>query len=145
VSPTLSYFHSVDSFFFFYFVVVDFLFSSGSKSKTFKPLKAQSGQTRNKLSDYAKATLGSGNMRAAVVLPKGEDLNEWLAVNSKKIEIDKQHRDITHTYIDRQTYIHICVYVPIRLFSLFPPLFHYCYCFFCFVCFVAVAVSVSFD
>lgn len=54
----------------------------GSKSKTFKPLKAQSGQTRNKLSDYAKATLGSGNMRAAVVLPKGEDLNEWLAVNT---------------------------------------------------------------
>jgi len=37
---------------------------------------------RQKLSDYAKATLGSGNMRSAVVLPKGEDVNEWLAVNT---------------------------------------------------------------
>ncbi len=27
--------------------------------------------------------LGSGNLRQAVVLPEGEDLNEWLAVNSK--------------------------------------------------------------
>ena len=27
--------------------------------------------------------LGSGNLRLAVVLPEGEDLNEWLAVNSK--------------------------------------------------------------
>jgi MOB kinase activator 1 len=27
------------------------------------------------------ATLGLGNMREAVVLPEGEDLNEWLAVN----------------------------------------------------------------
>lgn len=31
---------------------------------------------------YADATLGSGNLRGAVVLPEGEDLNEWLAVNS---------------------------------------------------------------
>lgn len=31
---------------------------------------------------YAEATLGSGNLRMAVVLPEGEDLNEWLAVNS---------------------------------------------------------------
>ena len=30
----------------------------------------------------AKATLGSGNLRAAVQLPPGEDLNEWLAVNT---------------------------------------------------------------
>jgi MOB kinase activator 1 len=34
------------------------------------------------LSEYAKATLGSGNMRSSVILPKGEDINEWLAVNS---------------------------------------------------------------
>lgn len=32
---------------------------------------------------YAEATLGSGNLRLAVVLPEGEDLNEWLAVNSE--------------------------------------------------------------
>ena len=34
---------------------------------------------------HAAATLGSGNLRLAVMLPEGEDLNEWVAVNSKKI------------------------------------------------------------
>lgn len=29
------------------------------------------------------ATLGSGDLRLAVTLPEGEDLNEWVAVNSK--------------------------------------------------------------
>jgi len=56
---------------------------SANKSKTFKPLKNHPADgKRHKLSEYAKATLGSGNMRSAVVLPKGEDLNEWLAVNT---------------------------------------------------------------
>jgi len=54
--------------------------------KTFKGVKqhAKDGK-RHKLSEYAKnslATLGSGNMRLAVVCPKGEDMNEWLAANS---------------------------------------------------------------
>lgn len=53
-----------------------------NKNKTFKPVKNQATTGRNKLSEYAKATLGSGNMRSAVALPKGEDLNEWLAVNT---------------------------------------------------------------
>src|ERR1700716_1452124 len=56
------------------------LFSA--KNKTFKPVKAHDMNKRAKLSEYAKATLGSGNMRSAVMLPKGEDLNEWLAVNT---------------------------------------------------------------
>jgi MOB kinase activator 1 len=34
------------------------------------------------LKKYAEATLGSGNLKQAVQLPEGEDLNEWLAVNS---------------------------------------------------------------
>lgn len=34
---------------------------------------------------HAAATLGSGNLRLAVMLPEGEDLNEWVAVNSKLI------------------------------------------------------------
>jgi len=60
-----------------------FAFLSSDKNKTFKPLKnhPKNGK-RHKLSEYAKATLGSGNMRSAVVLPKGEDLCEWLAVNT---------------------------------------------------------------
>jgi len=54
-----------------------------NRNKTFKPVKSHVKNTnRHKLSEYAKATLGSGNMRSAVVLPKGEDLNEWLAVNT---------------------------------------------------------------
>jgi len=54
-----------------------------NKNKTFKPVKNhQKDGKRHKLSEYAKATLGSGNMRSAVVLPKGEDVNEWLAVNT---------------------------------------------------------------
>lgn len=36
---------------------------------------------------HAAATLGSGNLRLAVMLPEGEDLNEWVAVNSKYNEI----------------------------------------------------------
>lgn len=52
-------------------------------NKTFKPIKNhKDGSQKQKLSEYAKATLGSGNMSNAVALPKGEDLNEWLAVNT---------------------------------------------------------------
>lgn len=56
----------------------------GNKNKTFKPVKShpEGVGNRSKLSEYAKATLGSGNMRSAVVLPKGEEINEWLAVNT---------------------------------------------------------------
>ena len=35
------------------------------------------------LRKHIDATLGSGNLREAVRLPPGEDLYEWLAVNSK--------------------------------------------------------------
>jgi MOB kinase activator 1 len=34
------------------------------------------------LKQIAKMTLGSGNLEIAVELPDGEDLNEWLAVNT---------------------------------------------------------------
>lgn len=34
-----------------------------------------------KLQKHIDATLGSGNLREAVRLPPGEDMNEWLAVN----------------------------------------------------------------
>lgn len=34
---------------------------------------------------HAAVTLGSGNLRLAVMLPEGEDLNEWVAVNSKEL------------------------------------------------------------
>ena len=51
--------------------------------RTFRPKKSfQSGTRRYELHKYARATLGSGNLKAAVQTPEGEDLNEWLAVNT---------------------------------------------------------------
>jgi hypothetical protein len=60
-----------------------FCFSSRS-SKTFKPKKnIPEGTHQYDLMKHAAATLGSGNLRNAVQLPDGEDLNEWVAVNSE--------------------------------------------------------------
>ncbi|XP_025068603.1 MOB kinase activator 1A [Alligator sinensis] len=57
---------------------------SGSRSsKTFKPKKnIPEGSHQYELLKHAEATLGSGNLRQAVMLPEGEDLNEWIAVNT---------------------------------------------------------------
>ncbi|KAG8955631.1 Mitotic exit network component [Tulasnella sp. 424] len=52
------------------------------KTRTFKPRKDVPGSKQYALRQFAEATLGSGNLRAAVVLPEGEDLNEWLAVHA---------------------------------------------------------------
>lgn len=58
--------------------------SGGRSSKTFKPKKnIPEGTHQYDLMKHAAATLGSGNLRLAVLLPEGEDLNEWVAVNSK--------------------------------------------------------------
>ncbi|XP_023647477.1 MOB kinase activator 1B isoform X1 [Paramormyrops kingsleyae] len=52
-------------------------------SKTFKPKKnIPEGSHQYELLKHAEATLGSGNLRMAVMLPEGEDLNEWVAVNT---------------------------------------------------------------
>jgi MOB kinase activator 1 len=48
----------------------------------FKPRGAVKGSSSYQLRQFAEATLGSGSLRKAVKLPEGEDLNEWLAVNS---------------------------------------------------------------
>jgi MOB kinase activator 1 len=53
-----------------------------NQDKTFKPKKnIKEGSKRFELHKQMKATLGSGDLRGAVKLPPGEDLNEWLAVN----------------------------------------------------------------
>ena len=58
----------------------------GDKHATFKPVKTHaSGSKREGYSHYTRKTLGSGNLRTAVALPPGEDVNEWLAANSKSI------------------------------------------------------------
>ncbi|KZO91392.1 mps one binder kinase activator-like 1 [Calocera viscosa TUFC12733] len=52
------------------------------KTRTFKPKKdVPEGTPQYQLRKYAQATLGSGNLRGAVQLPEGEDVNEWLAVH----------------------------------------------------------------
>ena len=58
---------------------------SGARNyKTFKPKKhVVEGSHQHELMKCAAATLGSGNLKLAVMLPEGEDLNEWVAVNSE--------------------------------------------------------------
>eukprot|EP00032_Breviata_anathema_P000939 JZ551029.1.p1 GENE.JZ551029.1~~JZ551029.1.p1 ORF type:complete len:210 (+),score=65.41 JZ551029.1:96-725(+) len=52
------------------------------KDKTFKAKsKHKEGTKRFELHKHSKATLGSGDLRAAVKLPDGEKLNDWLAVH----------------------------------------------------------------
>uniref|UniRef100_A0A8D1JWN6 Uncharacterized protein n=1 Tax=Sus scrofa TaxID=9823 RepID=A0A8D1JWN6_PIG len=56
-----------------------FLFGSRS-SKTFKPKRnIPEGSHQYELLKHAEATLGSGNLWMAAVLPEGEELNEWVA------------------------------------------------------------------
>ena len=45
------------------------------------------GSHQHDMMKHAAATLGSGNLKLAVQLPEGEDLNEWIAVNSEHLLI----------------------------------------------------------
>ena len=66
------------------YIIMYFSLSGGRNNKTFKPKKnIPEGTHQYDLMKHAAATLGSGNLRLAVMLPEGEDLNEWVAVNSK--------------------------------------------------------------
>eukprot|EP01103_Thecamoeba_quadrilineata_P017514 TRINITY_DN6251_c0_g1_i1.p1 TRINITY_DN6251_c0_g1~~TRINITY_DN6251_c0_g1_i1.p1 ORF type:complete len:217 (-),score=33.83 TRINITY_DN6251_c0_g1_i1:151-801(-) len=58
------------------------MFSISKKTQSTKQKKNKESSKQYQLKKYAEATLGSGNLRLAVVLPEGEDLNEWLAVNT---------------------------------------------------------------
>jgi len=57
-------------------------FLNPTKNRTFKPKRnIPEGSKQSELLARANATLGSGNLKQAVTLPEGEDLNEWIAVN----------------------------------------------------------------
>ncbi|XP_068634857.1 MOB kinase activator-like 1A isoform X1 [Aristolochia californica] len=59
------------------------LFGLGRNQRTFRPKKSvPSGSKGAQLRQHIDATLGSGNLWEAVRLPPGEDVNEWLAVNT---------------------------------------------------------------
>lgn len=45
------------------------------------------GTKQYQLRKYAEQTLGSGNLRNAVVLPEGEDANEWIAVHGEFLSV----------------------------------------------------------
>lgn len=49
---------------------------------SFKPNRAQKGSNAWQLKQFAEATLGNGSLKKVVMLPEGEDRDEWLAVNS---------------------------------------------------------------
>lgn len=67
-----------------------FVYSGGRSNKTFKPKKnIPEGTHQYDLMKHAAVTLGSGNLRQAVMLPEGEDLNEWVAVNSKYLSMSE--------------------------------------------------------
>jgi len=58
-------------------------FGLGRDNKTFRPKKnTPVGSKGLTLKRHIDATLGQGNIKEAVRLPPGEDLNEWLAVNT---------------------------------------------------------------
>ncbi|KAK9723002.1 Mitotic exit network component [Basidiobolus ranarum] len=57
--------------------------NSSNKNATFKPKKdIAEGTKQYQLKKFAEATLGSGNLKQAVTLPEGEDLDEWLAIHT---------------------------------------------------------------
>ncbi|XP_065851289.1 MOB kinase activator-like 1A [Euphorbia lathyris] len=60
------------------------LIGLGSRNhKTFRPKKNVPSRGKGaQLQKHIDATLGSGNLREAVKLPPGEDVNEWMAVNT---------------------------------------------------------------
>ncbi|KAK6131796.1 hypothetical protein DH2020_034492 [Rehmannia glutinosa] len=63
--------------------MLNLIFHDCRSQKTFRAKKGSpSGSKGSQLKKHIDATLGSGNLREAVKLPPGEDLNEWLAVNT---------------------------------------------------------------
>ena len=61
--------------------------SNARTRAAFKPRSTARGTGSYQLRQFAEATLGSGSLQKAVKLPEGEDLNEWLAVNSELVEV----------------------------------------------------------
>jgi MOB kinase activator 1 len=60
-------------------------YSFWDRNKTFKPAKQLPkgrGNLHKTIQATMKATLGGGELRQAVKLPEGEEMNEWIAVNT---------------------------------------------------------------
>ncbi|CAN6300584.1 unnamed protein product [Urochloa humidicola] len=62
---------------------MNFFARSSKNQKTFRPKKRAPSRSKGaQLKKHIDNTLGQGDLREAVRLPPGEDLNEWLAVNT---------------------------------------------------------------
>ncbi|CAN6294754.1 unnamed protein product [Urochloa humidicola] len=62
---------------------MNFFARSSKSQKTFRPKKRAPSRSKGALlKKHIDNTLGQGDLREAVRLPSGEDLNEWLAVNT---------------------------------------------------------------
>lgn len=75
---------------------------------TLKPLKAHKAGKRSELAAYSKktlATLGTGSMKQAVQLPQGENINEWLAVNTVGQFTPRSHSPTQHSTRQPATWI----------------------------------------
>ena len=59
----------------------------GTRNQFKTRVAGKGGNTSYQLRQYAEATLGGGSLRKVVKLPEGEDLNEWLAVNSEPLRL----------------------------------------------------------
>jgi len=60
-------------------------YSYWDRDKTFKPqrtLQGKQAKMHQTIKATMKATLGGGELKKTVALPEGEDLNEWIAVNT---------------------------------------------------------------
>jgi len=66
--------------------MVDESYSFWDRHKTFKPIQSQAGKenkAHQTLRATLKATLGGGDdLKSVVLVPEGEDVNEWIAVNT---------------------------------------------------------------
>ena len=61
----------------------DIAFTSQHQAYTFRPRRGHLlGARQRELQRRAQSTLGTGNLHDAVKLPVGEDVNEWLAIQS---------------------------------------------------------------
>jgi len=56
-------------------------YSFWDRNKTFKPTKQANVRSKT-ITATMKATLGGGDLKQAVALPPGEDIHEWIAVNT---------------------------------------------------------------
>jgi len=57
------------------------MFQDNRPRASLEQSKLPKSRSKYHLRKYAEQTLGEGSLRKAVMLPEGEDLDEWLAVN----------------------------------------------------------------